>query len=233
MPRRRPRHNPIRNTPMHSAGIGVASAVASRVFGPWAGIAASAGFFAVGLHGPAVASLAGVATETLLEHAWPTPEYDGAIVPGGRVLSAYGNRPTGSGGTQFHLGVDLAAPTGTPVYSPISGVAVGAYPDGELGGYGNTVVIARGDIGLLFAHLSEIDVVRGAEVVAGQQIGRIGSTNSAGGFTSSPPHTHFEVLWASDGDTARAFTRFHGGSGWYPERKDPAAWVESIGARLV
>lgn len=84
-----------------------------------------------------------------------------------------------------HKGVDYGAPTGTPVRSVGDGLVEFA---GVQGGYGNVVVIAhRGGNSTVYAHLSRIDVTRGATVNQGQTIGAVGSTG-----WSTGPHLHFE-----------------------------------------
>jgi murein DD-endopeptidase MepM/ murein hydrolase activator NlpD len=84
-----------------------------------------------------------------------------------------------------HLGVDYAAPTGTPVRSVGDGVIDFA---GRQGGYGNVVHIRHGNERLTtYAHLSRIDVRPGQRVEQGQRIGAVGATGWATG-----PHLHFE-----------------------------------------
>lgn len=84
-----------------------------------------------------------------------------------------------------HLGVDYAAPTGTPVRSVGDGTVSFA---GWQNGYGNVVKIAHGnDRETTYAHLSRIDVKRGQRVEQGQRIGAVGATGWATG-----PHLHFE-----------------------------------------
>ncbi|NRR33581.1 peptidoglycan DD-metalloendopeptidase family protein [Oxalobacteraceae bacterium] len=89
-----------------------------------------------------------------------------------------------------HKGIDLAAGKGTPVFAAAAGRVVAA---GELaindGRYGNTVIIEHGGQRSLYAHLDSIAVQVGAEVAAGQRIGKVGETGLATG-----PHLHFEVL---------------------------------------
>jgi murein DD-endopeptidase MepM/ murein hydrolase activator NlpD len=86
----------------------------------------------------------------------------------------------------FHTGIDLAAPTGTPIYAVGAGPATVSYGGT---GYGNHVVITVSTSRIdLYGHMSAIDVSPGQQVQAGQQIGRVGST----GF-STGPHLHFEV----------------------------------------
>lgn len=88
--------------------------------------------------------------------------------------------------TKLHTGVDIAAPSGTPVAAAGDGVVVHA---GWWGGYGNCVVVAHGNgRSTLYAHCSSLAVSDGARVRRGQTIGRVGST----GF-STGPHLHFEV----------------------------------------
>jgi murein DD-endopeptidase MepM/ murein hydrolase activator NlpD len=84
-----------------------------------------------------------------------------------------------------HLGVDYAAPTGTPVRSVGQGVVDVA---GNQGGFGNVVMVkhASGQT-TVYAHLSRIHVKRGQSVAQGQTLGLVGSTGWATG-----PHLHFE-----------------------------------------
>ena len=84
-----------------------------------------------------------------------------------------------------HLGVDFAAPTGTPVRSVGQGVVTTA---GVQGGYGNVVMVqhANGHT-TVYAHLSRIFVKRGQRVDQGENLGAVGSTGWATG-----PHLHFE-----------------------------------------
>jgi murein DD-endopeptidase MepM/ murein hydrolase activator NlpD len=84
-----------------------------------------------------------------------------------------------------HLGVDYAAPTGTPVRTVGDGVVTFA---GVQGGYGKVVEVKhRDDRTTLYAHLSRIDVRKGQSVEQGMRIGAVGSTG-----WSTGPHLHFE-----------------------------------------
>ena len=84
-----------------------------------------------------------------------------------------------------HLGVDYAAPTGTPVRSVGDGVVEFA---GAQSGYGNVVKVRHhGQISTVYAHLSRISVGMGQAVTQGQNIGQVGMTGWATG-----PHLHFE-----------------------------------------
>lgn len=88
--------------------------------------------------------------------------------------------------TRLHAGVDIGAPTGTPIHAPADGMVVFA---GERGGYGNTVVIDHGhSLGTLYGHQSRLNVSTGDLVVRGQVIGYVGSTG-----LSTGPHLHFET----------------------------------------
>ena len=101
-------------------------------------------------------------------------------------FSAGWGNSTGPHAGRSHAGIDLAAPTGTPIVSATDGKVVQA---GNNGGYGNLITI-RTDDGheILYAHLSKIGVEKGDKVKAGEQIGRMGSTGHSTG-----PHLHFEV----------------------------------------
>lgn len=103
-----------------------------------------------------------------------------------RVSSGYGMRfhPI-SGQRRAHLGVDYAAPTGTPVRTIGDGVVSFA---GWQGGYGKVIQIQHKDRqSTLYAHLSRIDVTRGQRVNQGDRVGAVGSTGASTG-----PHLHFE-----------------------------------------
>jgi murein DD-endopeptidase MepM/ murein hydrolase activator NlpD len=84
-----------------------------------------------------------------------------------------------------HLGVDYAAPTGTPAQTVGDGVVEFA---GVQGGFGNVVIVRHGNNhSTVYAHLSRIQVRKGQSVQKGQTIGAVGSTG-----WSTGPHLHFE-----------------------------------------
>ena len=84
-----------------------------------------------------------------------------------------------------HLGVDYAAPTGTPVRTIGDGVVEFA---GVQGGYGNVVTVNHGkENTTVYAHLSKINVHKGQKVSQSDIIGLVGSTG-----WSTGPHLHFE-----------------------------------------
>lgn len=112
-----------------------------------------------------------------------------------RISSFFGERvhPL-SQAMAFHTGVDLAAPTGTPVDAAADGVVsfVGTDP----GGYGHYVIVDHADgYSTYYAHLSAYarGLKVGETVKQGQRIGSVGMTGAATG-----PHLHFEVRIAND-----------------------------------
>lgn len=85
-----------------------------------------------------------------------------------------------------HDGVDIAAPTGTPVRAAECGVVTVRGPQG---GYGNMVCVEHsGRFETCYAHLSRFGVNEGQLVRRGQVIGYVGCTGSCTG-----PHLHFET----------------------------------------
>ena len=85
-----------------------------------------------------------------------------------------------------HKGVDLAAPTGTPIYATADGVVSKAE---RFSSYGKFVSIEHGArIQTRYAHMSAIAVTDGARVKKGDLIGYVGSTGRSTG-----PHLHYEV----------------------------------------
>ena len=90
------------------------------------------------------------------------------------------------GGTRMHTGLDLSGASGQQIFASADGVVVMA---GEMGGYGNAVVIDHGNtIATLYAHMTADAVEVGQIVEAGELVGFVGST----GF-STGPHLHYEV----------------------------------------
>lgn len=86
----------------------------------------------------------------------------------------------------YHRGLDIAKPTGTPLYAPNHGIVV---ITGYYGGRGNAVVVDHGGgIYTVHYHLSEINVEKGMFVRKGQLIGKVGSTG-----LSTGPHLHWEM----------------------------------------
>ena len=87
-----------------------------------------------------------------------------------------------------HSGIDISAPTGTPIYAANGGPIL--YAGWNNWGYGTTVVIGHGPWSTLYGHMSSRAVGCGQVVGAGQIIGYVGSTGN-----SSGPHLHFEIRY--------------------------------------
>jgi murein DD-endopeptidase MepM/ murein hydrolase activator NlpD len=99
-----------------------------------------------------------------------------------------------TGSRRFHSGIDIGAPSGTPVVATAAGTVISA---GWNGGYGKAIVIQHNDVQqTLYGHLSEISVQPGQQLNQGTVIGLVGSTGNSTG-----PHLHFE-------------SRSPGGNGW-------------------
>lgn len=99
----------------------------------------------------------------------------------GRLSSPFGFR-----WGAFHAGIDLAAPTGTPIYAADGGTVVEA---GWHGGYGYLVRIDHGNgFETYYGHTSKIYVTVGQKVAKGEKIAAVGSTGNSTGS-----HLHFEI----------------------------------------
>lgn len=109
---------------------------------------------------------------------WPVP---------GVVTSLFGRRPDPiHGDGQFHSGIDIYTPVGTPVRAVLKGrVKTARYTRV----YGKTVIIShRKSLETLYAHNSLLCVKRGQKVKRGQIIGYSGASGRVTG-----PHVHYEV----------------------------------------
>ncbi|MCL2008152.1 MAG: peptidoglycan DD-metalloendopeptidase family protein [Treponema sp.] len=106
----------------------------------------------------------------------------------GRVSSPFGNRRSPlTGRQQFHTGIDIVAPMGSPVWAAMSGRVSIVSRDNIYGNY--IMIIHHSGLRTLYAHLSATGVSAGAYVATGQQIGNVGSTG-----LSTGPHLHFGVF---------------------------------------
>lgn len=98
------------------------------------------------------------------------------------IYSSYGYR-----WGRMHYGIDLAAPTGTPIKAADGGTVVKAGWDSS---YGYMIIIDHGaNTRTLYAHCSQLNVSAGNKVYQGQVIALVGNTGRSTG-----PHCHFEVL---------------------------------------
>ena len=106
----------------------------------------------------------------------------------GRITSSFGEVrfSASSGGTRPHMGIDISAPTGTPIVAPADGIVLSAGREAE---YGLLICVDHGHgYTTMYGHLKEIRVKPGDRVKAGQMLGTVGTT----GYTTGP-HLHYEV----------------------------------------
>ena len=111
---------------------------------------------------------------------------------------ATGERPTDEY-RSIHLGIDLFAPEGTPVYAPLAGSVYAFHDNRAPQDYGPVVVLEHAGKGhptfyTLYGHLSRASLKgleRGARIAGGKRLGAIGSSAENGGWT---PHLHLQVI---------------------------------------
>lgn len=103
----------------------------------------------------------------------------------------------------LHLGVDIWAAEGTPVYAPLNGKVHSFQDNNNFGDYGPTIILEHNLDGLqvytLYGHLSRKSLeglTTGGEVVCGQQIAAFGDIDENGNW---PPHLHFQLIFDMQG----------------------------------
>jgi murein DD-endopeptidase MepM/ murein hydrolase activator NlpD len=107
----------------------------------------------------------------------------------GPIRSSFGQRQDpihGNGEGEFHTGIDISAPIGTPIRAAADGTVKSAAMES---GYGREVIIDHGhNIETCYAHMSGFAVMAGQTVVRGQVIGYVGMSGRTTGA-----HLHYEV----------------------------------------
>lgn len=112
-------------------------------------------------------------------YTWPVPGHYSISSPFG-----YRMHPI-LGYSKFHSGVDIPAPSGTPIVAAKSGTVIMSK---LMSGYGNVVMVDHGDTVTVYAHCSALNVNVGDSVNAGDVVAFVGSTG-----LSTGAHLHFEV----------------------------------------
>ncbi len=114
------------------------------------------------------------------QFVWPAPKYT-------RISDDYGMRLHPTLGVQMmHNGIDMAAPSGSPILAAADGTVIAAAYSASMGNY---IMIDHGsDIITVYMHASALNVSVGQDVSAGDRIGSVGSTGRSTG-----PHLHFGV----------------------------------------
>lgn len=106
----------------------------------------------------------------------------------GPVVSGFGSR-TINGSYEYHPGIDIAVPSGTPIRAAAAGTVIFTEPESSSGGYGNyTCIDHGGGLSTCYAHQETFAVSAGQQVSQGQIIGYSDCTGYCFG-----PHLHFEV----------------------------------------
>ncbi|WP_428410196.1 M23 family metallopeptidase [Hyphococcus sp.] len=112
---------------------------------------------------------------------WPVTGRISGVFGSQRILNGEPKRP--------HSGLDIAAPTGTPIRAPAPGIV--RLADGDLYFEGGAVFLDHGHtLFSIFMHMSRLDVEPGQRVEKGDIIGAVGATGRATG-----PHLHWSLKW--------------------------------------
>lgn len=95
-----------------------------------------------------------------------------------------------TGKRNFHSGIDIPAPQDTPIASPTNDIVVANYWNDYTG---NTVVVRDKTYDYIFMHLYSVEVQANQEVIEGQHIGGVGTTE----IYSTGNHLHFSITKGS------------------------------------
>jgi murein DD-endopeptidase MepM/ murein hydrolase activator NlpD len=108
----------------------------------------------------------------------------------GRISGVYGSQRILNGKPKWpHYGVDIAAPTGTPVKAPADGIVTMAHNDMFYSG--GTLIVDHGHgLSTTYMHLHKILVKDGQGVKQGDVIAQVGATGRVTG-----PHLHWGMNW--------------------------------------
>jgi murein DD-endopeptidase MepM/ murein hydrolase activator NlpD len=155
------------------------------------------------LKGPRVEIIAGVrmfeatATGVALTQAPARSAYGGY----GEDRSVYTQElfaPAGEEPRTVHLGLDIFAPAGSEVFTPLPGRVHSSRINDKPGDYGPTIILEHDGAGTkfhtLYGHLSRDSLkslTPGAAFMAGEAIASLGARNENGGW---PPHLHFQII---------------------------------------
>ena len=112
---------------------------------------------------------------------WPLQGTVTGVYGSQRILNGEPRRP--------HYGIDIAAPTGTPVTAPAPGIV--ALAESDLFFTGGTVMIDHGHgLTSVYSHLAQVSVAIGDKVAIGDIVGTVGATGRVTG-----PHLDWRVNW--------------------------------------
>ncbi|MCI5046256.1 MAG: M23 family metallopeptidase [Aquisalinus sp.] len=130
--------------------------------------------------------IVGIAGCASTDHLAQTPSFQEPLK--GDVYSGFSSTKNRLGGKsgRVHHGIDIPAPTGTPIRASLAGEVIAAETQR---GYGKIIIINHADgWQTRYAHLSAFLVRKGTRVTSGSKIGLVGATGNATG-----PHLHFEI----------------------------------------
>jgi peptidoglycan LD-endopeptidase LytH len=128
---------------------------------------------------------------------------------------------------RLHLGVDIWAEAGTPVYAALTGLVHSFRDNDNHGDYGPTIILQHNLAGLelysLYGHLSRADLKDlhvGAKIELGQKLGSFGNADENGHW---PPHLHFQLMFDMEGMTGDypGVAKFSEKSTWLRNIPDP------------
>ena len=141
--------------------------------------------------------LAGGFDESLLKNGWAIGGYN-------EKRDKMYTAPQYRNERNIHMGIDIWAPVGEPVYAPADGIVAYSADNSEEGNYGGTVVlkhrIKENDIFALYGHLSLSSLNKsrpGDSVNAGDVVGWLGNRSENGNWH---PHLHYQLCTVDPGE---------------------------------